>query len=105
MTAWSFGCSSPRLKRDRARCFSDVEKDAEVALVTRQAQWRDCMADTNWPQILAALAGGGAAGSMITAVVSSYRARKQPVGQRIDILPIFRPSGDAVELEAAIAIT
>ena len=63
------------------------------------------MSDTSWPQIAAALVGGGAVGAFITATVSAFRARRQPVGRRIDVVPIFRPSGDAVELEAAIAVT
>ena len=59
----------------------------------------------NWPQVLIALVSGGAAGAIINAVVSSYRARRQPVGSRVDVLPVFRPSGDASQLHAAIAIT
>lgn len=63
------------------------------------------MADTNWLQIVAALIGGGAVGAIITAVVSAYRARQQPIGRRIDVLPVFRPSGRAGQLEAAIAVS
>lgn len=42
---------------------------------------------------------------MITAVVSAYRTRPQPVGKRIDVVPVFRPSGNEAQLEAAIAVT
>jgi len=65
----------------------------------------DNMSGINWPQLAGALLGGGAAGALITAVVSIYRARPQPVGRRIDVVPVFRPSGNAEQLEAVIALT
>ena len=63
------------------------------------------MSEINWLQLAVALLGGGVAGALITAVVSFYRARRQPVGRRIDVVPVFRPSGNAAQLEAAIAVT
>ena len=39
------------------------------------------MPEINWLQLVAALLGGGAAGAVITAVVSALRARRQPVGE------------------------
>ena len=63
------------------------------------------MSEINWLQIIAALLGGGAVGAVITALVSAYRARQQPVGRRIDVLPVFRPSRSAGQLEAAIAVS
>jgi hypothetical protein len=62
------------------------------------------MADTNWFQIAAALVGGGACGAVINTIVSSFRSRKQPVGRRVDVVPVFRPPGSAGQLEAEIAI-
>jgi hypothetical protein len=49
--------------------------------------------------------GGGAAGAVINTVVSAYRARRQPVGRRIEVVPVFRPSGSASQLRAEIATT
>jgi hypothetical protein len=63
------------------------------------------MPEINWTQFVLVLFGGGAAGAAITALVSSYRARRQPVGRRIDVVPVFRASGNAEEIEAAIAVT
>ncbi|HTY25741.1 MAG TPA: hypothetical protein VMC85_21605 [Desulfomonilaceae bacterium] len=63
------------------------------------------MADVNWLQVTVALISGGAVGAVINAIVSSYRSRRQPVGHRVDVLPVFRPSGTASDLQAAIAVT
>lgn len=63
------------------------------------------MADVNWVQITAALVGGGAVGAVINALVSSYRSRRQPVGHRLDVLPVFQPSGGTSGLQAAIAVS
>lgn len=63
------------------------------------------MPEINWLQLVVALLGGGAAGAVIAAIVSAHRARRQPVGSRIEIVPVFRPSGSAAQLQAAIAVT
>lgn len=63
------------------------------------------MQAVNWPPIIAALIGGGAAGAIINATVAAFRGRQQPVGHRVDLVPVFRPSGGASQLEAAIAVT
>ena len=39
------------------------------------------MPEINWLQLVASLLGGGAAGAVITAVVSALRAQRQPVGE------------------------
>ncbi|MBI5203464.1 MAG: hypothetical protein HZA11_00935 [Nitrospirae bacterium] len=62
------------------------------------------MNDINWLPIVAALIGGGAAGAIITAIISTYRSRRQPIGRRIDIVPVFRQSNDSKSLRAKIAI-
>jgi hypothetical protein len=46
--------------------------------------------DVNWGQIAVGVATGGAAGAIITAAVTSIKNRKQPVGYRIDIVPVFK---------------
>jgi hypothetical protein len=40
-------------------------------------------------QIGASLIGGGAVGAIITAFVTSYRGRVQPVGKRVEVSPLF----------------
>jgi hypothetical protein len=62
------------------------------------------MTNINWLQIAAALIGGGAAGAIITAIITTFRARRQPIGRRIDIVPVFRQSNDSKSLRAKIAI-
>jgi hypothetical protein len=62
------------------------------------------MNDINWIQVGTALAGGGAMGAIITNLVLLYRNRRQPVGSRIDILPVFRPSTNQSQLQAAISV-
>jgi hypothetical protein len=63
------------------------------------------MGEIKWVQVIVALLGGGAAGAIINAIVSAYRARRQPVGRRVDVLPVFRQTGGGVGLRAKIAIT
>ena len=63
------------------------------------------MEGINWIHVGAALLGGGAMGAIIKTAVSSYRSRVQPVGRRIDLLPIFRASGSDSSLRAEISIT
>lgn len=47
-------------------------------------------------QILASLVSGGAAGALLTAGITSYRNRVQPVGFRLRIVPVFwRGSNDS----------
>lgn len=63
------------------------------------------MDQINWVHVTAALVGGGAAGAGINAFVSAYRSRRQPVGRRIDVVPVFRQTGSPSSLRAKIAIT
>jgi len=58
----------------------------------------------NWLHVISALLGGGAAGAIISAIVSAYRARRQPIGRRVNVLPVFRQSGGPSTLRAQIAI-
>jgi hypothetical protein len=48
------------------------------------------MTSQQWLQIVAALLGGGAAGAIITALVSAYRNRVQPVGYKTEVIQVFR---------------
>jgi len=47
------------------------------------------MAEANWP-VIASLVGGGAMGATLTAAVTSYRNRRQPIGFRVDVRSVFR---------------
>ena len=63
------------------------------------------MDKVNWVHVIVALIGGGAAGAIINTVVSAYRERLQPVGRRIEVLPVFKHSSDETSIAAHIAIT
>lgn len=56
-------------------------------------------------QLAVTLVSGGAIGAIITALVSSYRHRIQPVGYRIEIVPIFRPTNNPGSLDAKVLLT
>lgn len=43
-----------------------------------------------WITTCLALASGGAAGATITAVVNTIKGRKQPVGYRYEVVPVFK---------------
>lgn len=60
------------------------------------------MAETNWLQLIVAILGGGAIGAIITAFVTSYRLRIQPVGKRFAVMPVFRKSDDTIGLDARV---
>lgn len=62
------------------------------------------MVDISWWQIIPALIGGGAAGAIINAIITAHRNRIQPVGQRIEITPVFRQAESSAGLRAKIAI-
>lgn len=63
------------------------------------------MEQVNWFHVIASLIGGGAAGAIINTLVSSYKSRLQPVGRRLETLPVFIPqSGDVSSLTAKIAV-
>jgi hypothetical protein len=63
------------------------------------------MPDTNWVLVGASLFGGGACGAVITNVVSAVRNRKQPVGYRIDMDPVFEGTLSDSGLPARLTIT
>ena len=44
-----------------------------------------------WYKIIASLIGGGAIGAIITAIVTSYRNRIQPIGKSLKIETVFAP--------------
>ncbi len=64
------------------------------------------MSQISWVHVVVALIGGGSAGAIINALISGYRARLQPVGRRVEILPVFikqseNPSGLTAEIAIA----
>lgn len=62
------------------------------------------MDNINWVQIGIALISGGTMGAIITAIITAIKGRQQPVGKRIEVLPVFSPTSDSGKIEAAIAI-
>jgi hypothetical protein len=62
------------------------------------------MPDISWP-IVASLIGGGAAGAIITAAVTAYRNRRQPVGFRVDTRPVFRESAVGEHFSVTVSVT
>jgi hypothetical protein len=63
------------------------------------------MTDINWIQVGAGVLGGGAAGSVITNIWSTLRSRKQPVGFRVDVVPVFKGTHGGSELSARLIIS
>lgn len=56
-------------------------------------------------KIAASLVGGGAVGALITAVVISFRNRVQPVGKRLDVVPLFLQGIDGAGFNPSISVT
>jgi hypothetical protein len=65
----------------------------------------DPMAETNWFQIGASVLGGGAAGAVIASVVTAVRSRKQPIGYRVDVVPVFKGTLGESDLCARLIIS
>lgn len=63
------------------------------------------MNQVSWLWVAVALLGGGAMGAIIQTIVRSYQTRIQPIGKRIDLLPIFRASDSESSLSAEISIS
>lgn len=62
------------------------------------------MENINWIHTAVALLGGGAAGAIINNIITLFKSRVQPIGSRINILPVFIQSSDSPNLKAKIAI-
>lgn len=60
--------------------------------------------ELQWWHIVVPLFTGGAFGALITAIVTTYRNRIQPVGYRRDIRPVFTEGGNQTSLAAKITI-
>ena len=60
--------------------------------------------ELQWWHIVVPLFTGGAFGAFITAIVTSYRNRVQPVGYRIDLRPVFKNSDAQFSLSSKITI-
>jgi hypothetical protein len=63
------------------------------------------MSEVNWVAIAASLLGGGAVGAVITGAISALRNRRQPIGHRVSILPIFQGTLTDSTLPARLTIT
>jgi len=59
---------------------------------------------TSYLPMIGSLLGGGLMGAFVTAAVSHYRSRLQPVGRRIEIDPILRPKPAGTTLAAKITV-
>jgi hypothetical protein len=62
------------------------------------------MADVNWP-VIASLVGGGATGATVTAAVTSYRNRRQPVGFRVDVRSIFSQVAGGEHFSVTVSVS
>jgi len=60
--------------------------------------------DQDTLKLAATLLGGGAAGAIITAIVTSYRNRIQPVRYRIKTTPVFAKAPKSSTLETVVTI-
>ena len=63
------------------------------------------MTDVQWYHIVIPLIGGGAIGAIISAIVSAIRNRVQPVGRRIEFIPIFKETLGVSSLRTKITIS
>jgi hypothetical protein len=55
-----------------------------------------------WVPIVASLIGGGAMGALITATITYYRNRRQPVGYKIEFLPVLQKTPNFPSLRAIL---
>lgn len=62
------------------------------------------MAEVQWYHIVAPLLGGGAAGAVINSIVAAVRNRIQPVGRRVESLPVFKQTLGKSSLRSMITI-
>jgi hypothetical protein len=62
------------------------------------------MDPTPYLPVIASLLGGGAVGAVITMIATTFRGRKQPVGRRIDISPVFTTGFSGSTLSTNITI-
>jgi hypothetical protein len=62
------------------------------------------MTTDKWLPIVAALVGGGAMGAVITAVVTSFRNRIQPVDYRIEVSPVLQPGSSRSDVDYSLTI-
>lgn len=61
----------------------------------------------NWTltaQIAAALLGGGAMGAIITATITYYRNRRQPVSYKKEVIEVFKKNPDYDSLQALLMV-
>src|SRR5436190_2227965 len=63
------------------------------------------MADAETYKILASLLGGGAVGALITAGVTTYRSRPQPIAWRAELSPLFTPGSLGSNLKITVAMS
>src|SRR2546423_12298069 len=63
------------------------------------------MDNGEWLKIAATLISGGAMGAIITGLVTTARNRIQPIGRRIETIPLFRHTLGESTLEASITIS
>ena len=60
--------------------------------------------ESEYLRLGAALLGGGAAGSIITAIATSYRNRVQPVRYRMKTVPVFAKAPKTSTLETVVTV-
>lgn len=63
------------------------------------------MKDIQWVTVIAALAGGGAAGALLTALFNLYRNRIQPIGFESEKIEVFKKEAGMSSLQAKITLT
>ena len=56
-------------------------------------------------QIAASLVGGGAVGAIITALVAAHKARILPIGQRIEVAPLFTPDFGGKNFSTSVTVS
>lgn len=62
------------------------------------------MTESQWIILFASFFTGGAFGAVITAVVTKYRNRRQPVGYEMEVIKVFQKNPDYPSLHAVLMV-
>jgi hypothetical protein len=62
------------------------------------------MTTAQWITLIASFFTGGAFGAVITALITKYRSRRQPVGYKIEVIEVFKKNPNYPSLQAILMV-